>query len=299
MMTTAPDANVHARRHRRHLRRLPGAGEGHVQPPRLPRPRAPVRRQFDQLGAHRGAGGLLLHRGGGARRAAPQGRLHRADRKFRRRLCRLCRAAHGAAGRPAGGRHQRQRHPGAHVCHRRLRDARRGRRPPRRRWTSRSRPISSGCCSTPMAATPSAVARADGLAGAVAPLRGFRATRSRRCARCSPPTAPTRRKAPPPCAPGCARPAICADPHTAVALAVAEKETRDPAVPMVVLSTAHPAKFPRRGRGRLRHHADTCPTGSPICRSGRSASRVLPADQAAVERFVASASRAAREGAAA
>ena len=36
----------------------------------------------------------------------------------------------------------------------------------------------------------------------------------------------------------------CVDPHTAVALAVAEKETRDPSVPMVVLSTAHPAKFP-------------------------------------------------------
>ena len=36
----------------------------------------------------------------------------------------------------------------------------------------------------------------------------------------------------------------CADPHTAVGLAVAEKEARDPAVPMVVLSTAHPAKFP-------------------------------------------------------
>src|SRR3974390_3045632 len=35
-----------------------------------------------------------------------------------------------------------------------------------------------------------------------------------------------------------------ADPHTAIALAVAEKETRDPSVPMVVLSTAHPAKFP-------------------------------------------------------
>ena len=34
------------------------------------------------------------------------------------------------------------------------------------------------------------------------------------------------------------------DPHTAVAVAVAEKEMRDPAVPMVVLSTAHPAKFP-------------------------------------------------------
>src|SRR6185437_117746 len=36
----------------------------------------------------------------------------------------------------------------------------------------------------------------------------------------------------------------CADPHTAIGLAVAEKEARDPAVPMVVLSTAHPAKFP-------------------------------------------------------
>ena len=36
----------------------------------------------------------------------------------------------------------------------------------------------------------------------------------------------------------------CIDPHTAVAVAVAEKESRDPAVPMIVLSTAHAAKFP-------------------------------------------------------
>src|SRR5213075_364539 len=34
------------------------------------------------------------------------------------------------------------------------------------------------------------------------------------------------------------------DPHTAVGVAVAEKEARDPAVPMVVLGTAHAAKFP-------------------------------------------------------
>lgn len=34
------------------------------------------------------------------------------------------------------------------------------------------------------------------------------------------------------------------DPHTAVGIAVAEKEARDSAVPMVVLATAHPAKFP-------------------------------------------------------
>jgi threonine synthase len=34
------------------------------------------------------------------------------------------------------------------------------------------------------------------------------------------------------------------DPHTAVGLAVAEKESRDPTIPMIVLGTAHPAKFP-------------------------------------------------------
>jgi threonine synthase len=34
------------------------------------------------------------------------------------------------------------------------------------------------------------------------------------------------------------------DPHTAVAYAVAGKHRRDAAVPMVVLATAHPAKFP-------------------------------------------------------
>ena len=34
------------------------------------------------------------------------------------------------------------------------------------------------------------------------------------------------------------------DPHTAVGYAVAQRHRRDPAVPMVVLATAHPAKFP-------------------------------------------------------
>jgi threonine synthase len=34
------------------------------------------------------------------------------------------------------------------------------------------------------------------------------------------------------------------DPHTAVGYAVAEANRRDPAIPMVVLATAHPAKFP-------------------------------------------------------
>ena len=193
-------------RDRRHLRRLPGAGEGAVQPSRLPRPRAALRRQLDQLGAHRRAGGLLLHRRGRARRAAPQGRLHGADRQFRRRLRRLRRAAHGPADRPPGDRHQRQRHPGAHACDRRLRDRATWWRPRRRRWTSRCRRISSGCCSRPTAATPRG-ARADGLARAVAALRGRRAGAAKICARCSPPIAPTKRRPPPPSAPPCARPA--------------------------------------------------------------------------------------------
>jgi threonine synthase len=34
------------------------------------------------------------------------------------------------------------------------------------------------------------------------------------------------------------------DPHTAVGYAVAQQNRRDPAIPMVVLATAHPAKFP-------------------------------------------------------
>ena len=93
MMTTAERRQRPCARDRRHLRRLPGDREGPVQPSRLPRPRAALRRQLDQLGAHRRADRLLLHRRGRARRAAPQGRVHRADRQFRRRLRRLCRAS--------------------------------------------------------------------------------------------------------------------------------------------------------------------------------------------------------------
>jgi threonine synthase len=90
----------------------------------------------------------------------------------------------------------------------------------------------------------------------------------------------------------------CADPHTAVGLAVAEKETRDPSVPMVVLSTAHPAKFPDAVKAACGvEPALPDWLGDLYARTERVT--VLPADQGAVERFVSSASRAAREGAAA
>ena len=63
------------------------------------------------------------------------------------------------------------------------------------------------------------------------------------------------------------------DPHTAVGMAVAEKEPRDPAVPMVVLSTAHAGQISRRGRSGMRRAAGTCRNGFPISTNGRSASR--------------------------
>jgi len=88
------------------------------------------------------------------------------------------------------------------------------------------------------------------------------------------------------------------DPHTAVAIAVAEKETRDRTIPMAVLSTAHPAKFPdavKAASGIKPELPDWL--GDLGARAERV--RVLPADQGAVERFILAASRAAREGAAA
>jgi threonine synthase len=90
----------------------------------------------------------------------------------------------------------------------------------------------------------------------------------------------------------------CVDPHTAVALAVAEKETRDPSVPMVVLSTAHPAKFPDAVKAAC-GLIPVLPDRLADLAKRKERVTVLPADQAAVERYVTSVSRAAREGAAA
>ena len=88
------------------------------------------------------------------------------------------------------------------------------------------------------------------------------------------------------------------DPHTAVGLAVAEKEIRDPAMPMIVLGTAHPAKFPAAIEAAcgVRPALPDWLADLPA-RPERVAT--MPADQGAVERFILAASRAAREGAAA
>jgi threonine synthase len=88
------------------------------------------------------------------------------------------------------------------------------------------------------------------------------------------------------------------DPHTAVAVAVAEKEPRDPSVPMVVLSTAHPAKFPAAVKAASGIDP-ALPDWLGDLNSRPERVTVLPNDQGAVERFILAASRAAREGAAA
>ena len=89
-----------------------------------------------------------------------------------------------------------------------------------------------------------AVRAPDGLAGAVAAASRCPTRRCRRSAPSSPPAAPTRQETAAAIRTVLRETGCLLDPHTAVALAVAEKEARDPAVPMIVLGTAHPAKFP-------------------------------------------------------
>jgi threonine synthase len=85
------------------------------------------------------------------------------------------------------------------------------------------------------------------------------------------------------------------DPHTAVALAVADRDTPDSRIPNIVLSTAHPAKFPDAVeaacgvRPQLPAWLDGLMTKSEHI-------TVMKNDTAEVERFVRSVSRAAKQG---
>jgi threonine synthase len=88
------------------------------------------------------------------------------------------------------------------------------------------------------------------------------------------------------------------DPHTAVGVASARKVEVDPTVPVVVLGTAHPAKFPDAVEA-----ASSVRPGLPAALDGLMAAQermtVLPNDAATVAKFVAERSRAVRPGAAA
>jgi threonine synthase len=87
------------------------------------------------------------------------------------------------------------------------------------------------------------------------------------------------------------------DPHSAVAFAVAEKEGGDRSVPMVVLSTAHPGKFPEAVE-RAAGIVPRLPAWLADLADRPERMKVLPADQKAVEHFILGASRAAQGAAA-
>jgi len=86
------------------------------------------------------------------------------------------------------------------------------------------------------------------------------------------------------------------DPHTAVALAVADRDTTDPTVPNIVLSTAHAAKFPDAVEAACGMRPEL-PAWLGGLMSGTETMQVMPRDQAAIERHVLSVSRAAKQGA--
>jgi threonine synthase len=85
------------------------------------------------------------------------------------------------------------------------------------------------------------------------------------------------------------------DPHTAVALAVADRDSADAGVPNIVLSTAHAAKFPDAVEAAcgVRPQLPAW-LGGLMTKSEHI--RVMKNDQAEIERFVQSVSRATAQG---
>ncbi len=84
------------------------------------------------------------------------------------------------------------------------------------------------------------------------------------------------------------------DPHSAVAVAAAQAARRDPALPMVALATAHPAKFPEAVERAVGFRpAPPPPLAELLGRPERI--EVLPNDISAIERFVADRARATQE----
>ena len=85
------------------------------------------------------------------------------------------------------------------------------------------------------------------------------------------------------------------DPHTAVALAVADRDISDSRIPNIVLSTAHPAKFPDAVEAACGVRPQL-PAWLDGLMSRPERIRVIRNDQAEVEKFVLSVSRAAKQG---
>jgi threonine synthase len=83
------------------------------------------------------------------------------------------------------------------------------------------------------------------------------------------------------------------DPHTAVALAVADRDTSDSKIPNIVLSTAHSAKFPDAVEAACGVRPNL-PAWLDGLMSKPEQIKIMKNDQGEVERFVRSVSRAAK-----
>jgi threonine synthase len=86
------------------------------------------------------------------------------------------------------------------------------------------------------------------------------------------------------------------DPHTAVAVAVAERDATGSDVPNIVLSTAHAAKFPDAVEAACGRRPELPAWLSGLMTRSENI-RPMPNDQAELERFIRSVSRAAKTAA--
>ena len=241
-------------RGRGHLRRLPGAGEGAVQPPPLPRQRrrSPAStRSTGRASSRRRSTTSPRPSRSARRRAASTSPCRPAISATSSRAMSpsawACRSA-GCASRPTSTTSSRARLPAAPTrCARCT-------RPPRRRWTSRS---SSNFERLVFEATGRDSAAVRGLMASLAqsgrfvlPAAALRSIREQFDAgRADEDEVNAAIRA------AWRESGDLIDPHTAVAIAVSEHATATPNVPNIVLSTAHRGEIPRRGRGRLRRAA--------------------------------------------
>jgi threonine synthase len=85
------------------------------------------------------------------------------------------------------------------------------------------------------------------------------------------------------------------DPHTAVALAVADRDASDTSIPNIVLSTAHAAKFPEAVEAACGVRPEL-PAWLEGLMTRPEKITIMKNDQAEIERFVLSVSRAAKQG---
>jgi threonine synthase len=88
---------------------------------------------------------------------------------------------------------------------------------------------------------------------------------------------------------------VLIDPHTAVAIAVAERTATDQPVPNIVLSTAHAAKFPDAVEGACGARPQL-PAWLGELLTKPEQIKVVANDQSSIEQFVLSISRAAKQG---